>query len=53
LPTQCVDWGKNKKNVMMLLKTLRKLEHFENAKLTPASSDGISPLTRVITEDNE
>ena len=54
LPTQCVDWGKNKKNVMMLLKTLRKLEHFENAKLSPTSvSNGISPLARLIEENED
>jgi len=58
LPTQCIDWGKNKQNVMLLLSKLRKLEHFENAKLAPAStpvslSDGISPLTRLLTENDE
>ncbi len=55
LPTQCIDWGKNKKNVMLLLNTLRKLEHFENAKLTPTSgvNDGISPVTRLITESDD
>jgi hypothetical protein len=58
MPTQCLDWGKNKKNVTVLLNTLRKLEHFENAKLSPAAapvsiSDGISPLTRLIAESDE
>jgi hypothetical protein len=54
LPTQCIDWGKNKKNVTLLLSKLRKLEHFENATLAPASvNDGISPLTRLLTEDDQ
>jgi hypothetical protein len=54
LPTQCVDWGKNRQNVMTLLNTLKRLEHFENVNLAPASAgDGISPLTRLITESDE
>jgi hypothetical protein len=54
LPTQCIDWGKNKKNVTTLLNMLRRLEHFENSNLAPASvNDGISPLNRLITENDD
>ena len=53
LPTQCVDWGKNKRNVMLLLSTLRKLEQSENAKTSVSAVDGISSLTSLITESDE